>query len=98
MSNILQFPEHLNIQTSLEKTKDDLEEMYEALNKCFEAINALEEKIAETENTYNRQFGRYVKARGLENIEVGFIEYVSDNIRINMETGEVEYVTLKEDE
>ena len=54
MSNILQFPEHLNIQTSLEKTKDDLEEMYEALNKCFEAINALEEKIAETENTYNR--------------------------------------------
>ena len=76
MSNILQFPEHLNIQTSLEKTKGDLEEMYEALNKCFEAINALEEKIAETENTYNRQFGRYVKARDT-NIEVGFIEYIA---------------------
>tara|TARA_A100001388_G_scaffold218725_1_gene169337 strand:- start:508 stop:813 length:306 start_codon:yes stop_codon:yes gene_type:complete len=98
MSNIIQFPEDRCVKASLERTRVELKEMYDAQNLCYETLSSLEERISEAEHLYNEQFGAYVKARGLENIEVAFLEYVSDNIKVNMETGEVEYIIPPEEE
>ena len=97
MSNIIQFPEDRCVKATLERTRAELKEMYDAQNLCYETLSSLEERISESEHLYNEQFGAYVKARGLENIEVGFLEYVSDNIKVNMETGEVEYIIPPEE-
>tara|TARA_B100000497_G_scaffold123418_2_gene156071 strand:- start:854 stop:1153 length:300 start_codon:yes stop_codon:yes gene_type:complete len=96
MSNILQFPEDRCVKTSLEKTQAELKELYSAQALCYDTLEQLEAKINQYENLYNNQFGTYVKARGIENIEIGFLDYVSDNIKINMETGEIEYI-IEED-
>ena len=98
MSNFIQFPEDRCVKASLERTRVELKEMYDAQNLCYETLSSLEERISEAEHLYNEQFGAYVKARGLENIEVAFLEYVSDNIKVNMETGEVEYIIPPEEE
>ena len=36
-------------------------------------------------------FAQYVKARGIDHIEIEYIEYVSGNLQINVETGEISY-------
>ena len=98
MSNILQFPEDRCVQANLERTRGELKELYDAQSLCYETLETLETKINQYENLYNKQFGSYVKARGIENIEIGFLDYVSDNIKINMETGEIEYIIPPEEE
>ena len=98
MSNILQFPEDRCVQASLERTRGELKELYDAQSLCYETLETLETKINQYENLYNKQFGVYVKARGIENIEIEFLDYVSDNIKINMETGEIEYIIPPEEE
>jgi len=98
MSNILQFPEDRCAQANLERTRGELKELYDAQNLCYETLEQLDSKINTHEKLYNKQFGTYVKARGIENIEIGFLDYVSDDIKINMETGEIEYVGPPEEE
>ena len=88
----------LTLHTLVVPFSFELKEMYDAQNLCYETLSSLEERISEAEHLYNEQFGAYVKARGLENIEVSFLEYVSDNIKVNMETGEVEYIIPPEEE
>jgi len=98
MSNILEFPKDRCVQSILERTREELKELYDAQAMCYETLGRLEEKIEQSETLYNEQFGVYVKARGLENIEIGFLDFVSDNIKINMKTGEIEYIVPDEEE
>jgi len=98
MSNILQFPEDRCVKAKLEQTQAELEELYKAQALCYETLEQVDAKINQYENLYNDQFGTYVKVRGIENIEIGFLDYVSDNIKINMETGEIEYIISSEED
>ena len=43
-------------------------------------------------------FAQYVKARGIDHIEVEYIEFVSGNLQINVETGEISYEGQEKEE
>lgn len=89
MSKILQFPENRRVKHNLEKARDDLKDLYSSMDLCYKTIEKLEEKIKEEEDSYNKWFTLYVNATGFDNVEVEFMEYVSGDIQINVNTGEI---------
>ena len=59
---------------------------------CYTTIEKLEEKdCKKQEHNYDLVFTQYVKARGMENVEVEYLEWISGNIVINLDTGEISY-------
>lgn len=95
MSKILHFPEERQVRNNLVKSKDTLKELYSSLELCYSTIEKLEERIKEEETTYNGFFTKYVNATGFDNVEIEFLEYVSGDIHINVDTGEI---SLSEEE
>ena len=93
MGKILKFPEDRCIQKNLDAAKKDLKELLDAIAKCYESIEQLEDIVKDKEKEYDMLFAQYVKARGVEHIEVEYIEFVSGNLQINVETGEISYET-----
>ena len=93
MAKILEFPEDRSIQKKLNGVKEDLKELFLSIKLCYETIEKLEDKVKETEMEYDQIFAKYVQARGLEQVEVEYIEFVSGNLQINIETGEISYET-----
>jgi len=91
MSNVLEFPEERSLKKNLEATKKQLAEYYENIKTCYSAIEKLEKEARKSENEYDLLFGKYVRAVGLDNVEIKFLEYASKNIKINIETGEISY-------
>ena len=61
------------------------------LQLCYTTIEKLEEKIQEEEHNYDLVFTQYVKARGMNNVEVEYLEWISGDIVINLDTGEISY-------
>ena len=95
MAKILEFPEDRCLKKNLNGAKDDLKELYKALEICNSTIEQLEQSIDLCEREYDKIFGMYVHAVGIDEVEIGYIEYVSKNMSINIETGEVVYVSSK---
>ena len=91
MSNIIEFPEERRIKLKLNTSKNTLKELYDSMQLCYTTIEKLEEKIAEEEHNYDLVFTQYVKARGMENVEVEYLEWISGDIVINLDTGEISY-------
>ena len=91
MSNIIELPEERRIKLKLNTSKNTLKELYESMQLCYTTIEKLEEKIAEEEHNYDLVFTQYVKARGMENVEVEYLEWISGDIVINLDTGEISY-------
>lgn len=91
MSNIIEFPEERRIKLKLNTAKNMLKELYDSMQLCYTTIEKLEEKIAEEEHNYDLVFTQYVKARGMENVEVEYLEWISGDIVINLDTGEISY-------
>ena len=100
MSNVLQFPEDRCIRKKLEEAALELHDLYDSIKLCYETIEKLEEKGIGLEKDYDMLFAQYLRAVGLENVETEFINLVSGNISINLETGEInyEFTNLGEDE
>ena len=98
MAKILEFPEDRCIQKNLHVAKETLKDMYDSIKMCYSTIEKLEEKIQETEHEYDVLFTQYVKARGLDNVELEYIQWVSGDIKINLETGEVSYESAFQEE
>lgn len=96
--NIIQFPEDRCVQKNLNGVKATLEELYDSIKLCYETIEKLEGKVQETELEYDKIFTQYVKARGIDNVEIEYLQFVSGNIKINLETGEVSYESFEETE
>lgn len=95
---IIQFPEDRCIKRNLNGVKATLEELYDSIKLCYETIEKLEGKVQETEVEYDKIFTQYVKARGIDNVEIEYLQFVSGNIKINLETGEVSYESFEETE
>jgi len=91
MSNIIEFPEERRIKLKLNTCKNTLKELYDSMQLCYTTIEKLEEKIAEEEHNYDLVFTQYVKARGMDNVEVEYLEWISGDIVVNLETGEISY-------
>ena len=91
MSNIIEFPEERRIKLKLNTSKNTLKELYDSMQLCYTTIEKLEEKIAEEEHNYDLVFTQYVKARGMDNVEVEYLEWISGDIVVNLETGEISY-------
>ena len=91
MSNIIEFPEERRIKLKLNTCKNTLKELYDSMQLCYTTIEKLEEKIAEEEHNYDLVFTQYVKARGMDNVEVEYLEWISGDIVINLDTGEINY-------
>lgn len=91
MSNIIEFPEERRIKLRLNTAKNTLKELYDSMQLCYSTIEKLEEKIAEEEHNYDLVFTQYVKARGMDNVEVEYLEWISGDIVINLDTGEISY-------
>ncbi len=98
MSNIIEFPEERRIKLKLNTTKNELKELYDSMQLCYTTIEKLEEKIAEVEHYYDRVFTQYVKARGMDNVEVEYLEWISGDVVINLDTGEISYAGQEQTE
>ena len=93
MSNIIEFPEERRIKLKLNTSKNTLKELYDSMQLCYSTIEKLEEKIEEEEHNYDLVFTQYVKARGMDNVEVEYLEWISGDIVINLDTGEISYAS-----
>lgn len=98
MSNIIEFPEERRIKLKLNTAKNTLKELYDSLQLCYTTIEKLEEKIQEEEHNYDLVFTQYVKARGMNNVEVEYLEWISGDIVVNLETGEISYAGKEQTE
>lgn len=96
MSNILPFTNKL-LTKELDKRVENLKELYEAMKLCYDTIETLEERIQAQEAEYDRHFAKYVHKVGIDNIQVGYAEYVSGNIAVDLKTGEIHYISAEED-
>ena len=91
MGKILKFPNDRCIRKNLDEAKESLKELYEGIKTCYESIEQLEDIARNKEKEYDVLFAQYVKARGIDHIEIEYIEYVSGNLQVNVETGEISY-------
>jgi hypothetical protein len=97
MSNILSFSNKV-LTKNLDSKVADLDELYEAMKLCYSTIERLEEKIQYEETEYDKLFASYVTKVGFENILIKYVEYVSGDIAVNVETGEIQYLNLEDEE
>ena len=98
MSNIIEFPEERRIKLKLNTCKNTLKELYDSMQLCYTTIEKLEEKIQEEQHNYDLVFTQYVKARGMDNVEVEYLEWISGDIVINLDTGEISYAGKEQTE
>lgn len=97
MSNVIPFSNKV-LTRELDERVADLKELYDALKLCFDTIETLEDRIQEQETAYDKHFAKYVHKVGIDNVQVGYIEYVSGDIAVDLETGEMRYVGVPEEE
>ena len=98
MGKVLKFPDDRCIRKNLDSKKDNLKELYDAIAKCYESIAQLEDIVQNKEKEYDLLFAQYVKAKGIEQIEIEYIEFVSGNLQIDIETGEISYEGQEKEE
>ena len=91
VGNILDFSTKVYTK-ELDKRCIELQEMYDAIKLCYDTIEALEKKLLPEEQEYDRTFATYVHKVGIEAVEVKYIEFVSSDIAVNVETGEIKYL------
>jgi hypothetical protein len=91
MSNVHEFPGERNIQRRLDDLRGELEELYSTLNRAYELMDALESQVSEREESYNEVLERYGNAVGMENIPVGYLEYATKNVALDLSNGEVTF-------
>lgn len=91
MSNVHEFPGERNIQRRLDDLRNELEDLYSTLNRAYELMDALETQVSEREESYNEVLERYGNAVGMENIPVGYLEYATKNVALDLSNGEVTF-------
>lgn len=96
--SIHEFPEDKSLKRILEDRRDELEELHDTLRRAYELTHKLEDKVDGLEMEYNHFLQRYSKAvGGVENVEVGFLEYGSD-VSIDVDSGQIVFTPWEEDE
>ena len=89
MSNVSEFPADRQLQKRLTDLQAELSELYESLQRCFEIQDKIENQLAMKEEWYNEVLERYGNAIGMENIPVGYLEYATKNVALDLTNGEI---------
>ena len=91
MNKVHEFPLDRNLQKQLDDLRAELEDLYDTLNRGYELMDRLEEKVAKREHWYNDVLERYTNAIGMENVPVGYLEYATKNVKIDMSGTEITF-------
>jgi predicted nuclease with TOPRIM domain len=95
---ILKFPEDKSLQVQLDERRAELEEVYDNLNRAFALVDKIEEKAASLEAEYNIYLRRYAHALGgVENVEVGYLEY-SSGVGVDADEGTIVFTPWSEED
>ena len=95
---IHKFPEGKALKNILSERRDELSELYDTLNRAYELAHTIEERADALELEYNHFLHRYSKAvGGIENVEVGFLEYGSE-VGIDADSGEIVFTPWSEED
>jgi len=79
MSNVIPFAsKKQQLQKRLLSTIRDLQEIYGNLDTVTEGVATLENIAQDIEEDYNMILRKYVDEVGVENVELGFLEYTTD--------------------
>ena len=96
--SVHEFPEGKALQNILTERRDELAELYDTLNRAYQLAHTIEEKADALENEYNHFLRRYSQAvGGIENVEVGFLEYGSE-IAIDADEGVITFTPWSEED
>lgn len=91
MKKVIQFPQDRSLLNQLEKSTEELIELHGALSKGYNLLQTLEDQVEEKEAEYNSTLFRLAQAIGVENVPVGLLEYASEHLSIDVESGEIRY-------
>jgi hypothetical protein len=91
MTNILQFPHEKSLDKQLEEAVENLLELHSSLQRGYDLMQTLEDKLEIEEEKYNRILVKYVRAIGIENIPLGYLEHASEYLVVNVNTGEIRF-------
>jgi predicted RNase H-like nuclease (RuvC/YqgF family) len=98
MSNVHEFPQDKQVKKQLDDLKESIEELLDTLNRGYDLVDALESRLATAEESYNDTLERYGNAVGMENIPVGYLEYATKNVSLDMEGAEIVFKWEPENE
>ena len=96
---VLQFPEKNTIMKRLDELQVELEHIYVTLENGYELLSQLENKRESIEKSYNGVLKRCSETIGIENLPVGYLEWATENVVYDTDTGEIRWeLELEEEE
>jgi len=91
MKKVIEFPQDRSLENRLQKSMEELAELHDALSKGYNLLQTLEEQVEEKESTYNSILVKYARTVGVENIPVGLLDFASEHLVVDVESGEIRY-------
>ena len=89
MSNVIPFAsKKQQLQKRLLNIINDLQEIYGGLDIATDGVSKLETIAQDIEEDYNIVLRKYIDEVGVENLEVGYLEYTTD-IEAIFKNGEI---------
>ena len=77
--SVVQFPtkkvQSIILYEELKKSAEQLEENYVLLDQLHQGIHVMEQSTSELEKAYNESISEYVDLVGIENADLGLLEY-----------------------
>ena len=77
--SVVQFPtkkvQSIILHEELKKSAEQLEENYVLLDQLHQGIHVMEQSTSELEQAYNESISEYVDMVGIENADLGLLEY-----------------------
>ena len=99
--SVVQFPtkkvRSIVLYEELKKSAERLEENYVLLDQLHQGIHVMEQSTSELEQAYNESISEYVDMVGIENADLGLLEY-STVVGVKMdEDGNPVAIDMRED-
>ena len=91
MKKVIEFPQDRSLLNQLQKSTEELMELHEALGKGYSLLQTLEDQVEEKEAEYNTTLCKYVKVVGVNNIPVKLLDFASEHLVVDVESGEIRY-------
>ena len=91
MKKVIEFPQDRSLLNQLQKSTEELMELHEALGKGYSLLQTLEDQVEEKEAEYNTTLCKYVQVVGVNNIPVKLLDFASEHLVVDVESGEIRY-------
>ena len=95
MGKVVEFPTK-QVKTEalmeiLDRTIDELDEAYEELDILHHQMHELEKACNQKEYKFDFDLAKYAHGVGVENVPIGLLNFASDYLIIDVESGEIRY-------